>query len=539
MGFGPKPYALTKAAIDAVLGYDVDVHAGRHRVLPTMGPDLLDPHSINAPHLDSDLRVPRDWLNDPSLSAAGLFRSRIGKNLAEQVLEATHQVVSQIANLGGGVLVAGTRQTADPWDGAIHRSVDYGATWTTVQTFSGQAILSCIPLPGGIVLAGSANSKLYRSTDRGLTWTEITVVTGVVNISNLTYCGNGVVIAGAISKWAKSTDYGATWVEKGAWGVKYMGGFPGACAYLENDILIIACRSQFASDQLTVARSTDYGESWSGVTVGYPTNRDMLAICYLGNGIVLASSTADVVAKSTDYGLTWSLHTVQDALSALVYLGDGLVLGGSNYSKSGKSSIWRTEDYGTTWAEESHAAIANSGNHYWLEFLRNGVLLAATGPGCKLLRSEEWPLESGKGGGELALADMSLAETPADGTWSGLVMTLTAGEALSKYDVCYRDVTTTKVKKAQANAAGTVPALYMALADIAQDASGPFLAIGRIANSGWGWTIGDELLVSDDVAGGMTQTLPADPGDQVQRVGMAESATVVYFKPDVTVVEVA
>lgn len=30
MGFGAKPYTLTKADIDAVLGYDVDGHAGRH-----------------------------------------------------------------------------------------------------------------------------------------------------------------------------------------------------------------------------------------------------------------------------------------------------------------------------------------------------------------------------------------------------------------------------------------------------------------------------------------------------------------------------
>jgi len=143
------------------------------------------------------------------------------------------------------------------------------------------------------------------------------------------------------------------------------------------------------------------------------------------------------------------------------------------------------------------------------------------------------------GADPLALADMSLAETPADGAWAGITVTLTAGEALSKYDVCYRDATTQKMKKAQANAAGTMPGLFMALEEIAQDAPGLFLMVGRTASSGWAWTIGDELLVSDDVAGGMTQTLPADTGDQVQRVGVAESATAIYFKPDVTVVEVA
>jgi hypothetical protein len=133
----------------------------------------------------------------------------------------------------------------------------------------------------------------------------------------------------------------------------------------------------------------------------------------------------------------------------------------------------------------------------------------------------------------------ALTDINASGEWSGLYRWGTAGEALSKYDICYRDVTSGNLKKAQANAAGTMPGLFMALEDIANGAEGKFLCTGFITNSGWAWTIGDELLVSDTVAGGITQTLPADPGDQVQRVGMAESATVIYFKPDVTVVEIA
>lgn len=45
MGFGAKPYTLTKADIDAVLGYDVDLHAGRHA---SSQADVVTPAAIAA-----------------------------------------------------------------------------------------------------------------------------------------------------------------------------------------------------------------------------------------------------------------------------------------------------------------------------------------------------------------------------------------------------------------------------------------------------------------------------------------------------------
>lgn len=45
MGFGTPPYILTKADIDAVLGYDVDAHASRHA---SGQPDVVTPAAIAA-----------------------------------------------------------------------------------------------------------------------------------------------------------------------------------------------------------------------------------------------------------------------------------------------------------------------------------------------------------------------------------------------------------------------------------------------------------------------------------------------------------
>lgn len=132
---------------------------------------------------------------------------------------------------------------------------------------------------------------------------------------------------------------------------------------------------------------------------------------------------------------------------------------------------------------------------------------------------------------------IALSEVPASGEWSGLYRWGTAGENLALYDVCYRN-SNGDMRKAKADAAATMPGLYMALEAITSGSSGKFLCVGFITNSGWSWTVGADLMVSDTTSGEMTETTPADSGEQVQRVAMAESATTIYFKPDMTVIQV-
>ena len=109
------------------------------------------------------------------------------------------------------------------------------------------------------------------------------------------------------------------------------------------------------------------------------------------------------------------------------------------------------------------------------------------------------------------------------------------------------------------NAIGVGAALYMAadgnfdLSDADFAAMMPIRAIavesgtgvkqvlleGFIRNDSWTWTPG-ACVYGSGTPGLFTQTQPAISGDQVQKVGFAWSATVLYFSPgDYTIVEVA
>ena len=139
----------------------------------------------------------------------------------------------------------------------------------------------------------------------------------------------------------------------------------------------------------------------------------------------------------------------------------------------------------------------------------------------------------------LALGDakyFTWDEAPAsDHTASGDVAVMTAGENLVFGDVCYIK-SDGKCWKADADDSATMPGMRMALESISASATGNFLLWGVVRDDSWSWNIGETLYVSG-TAGAMTQAVTFTEGQQVQALGIALTATVVKFTPEVDVFE--
>lgn len=119
-------------------------------------------------------------------------------------------------------------------------------------------------------------------------------------------------------------------------------------------------------------------------------------------------------------------------------------------------------------------------------------------------------------------------------TWSGLTSDFTAGENLTAYNVCYLNAG--EMSKASASAFTTLPAVAMATAAIDADDSDAFILYGFVRNDSWDWTPNTMIFV-DTTAGGMTQTAPNSTGNQIQVVGVAITADIMLFNPQVMVLE--
>lgn len=90
--------------------------------------------------------------------------------------------------------------------------------------------------------------------------------------------------------------------------------------------------------------------------------------------------------------------------------------------------------------------------------------------------------------------------------------------------------------EADAGAAATMPCTAVALET--STGSKQVLFNGFIRNDAWTWTPGGNVYVST-TQGTFTQTAPSTTGEQVQIVGVAQSADVIYFNPSLSIVEVA
>lgn len=135
------------------------------------------------------------------------------------------------------------------------------------------------------------------------------------------------------------------------------------------------------------------------------------------------------------------------------------------------------------------------------------------------------------------LATLTLTSTPADGEASGYIADAIFGGGRSKYDFLYINAGG-KVAKADADAAATGPCIAMAMENGVLDEVKSCLWWGWVTNSGWSWTPGAVLYLSTTFAE-LTETPPSGSGNIVQVVGIAFTATTIFFKPDFTTVEIA
>jgi len=122
----------------------------------------------------------------------------------------------------------------------------------------------------------------------------------------------------------------------------------------------------------------------------------------------------------------------------------------------------------------------------------------------------------------------------ADLSCSGIKGTGTAGEDLVFGNVCYLKADG-KFWKADASALATTQGrLVVATRPITAESLGEFLFIGLLRDDSWAWIVGGTVYVSA-TSGEMTQTPPGTPGEQVRKLGYADTPATVWFDPDSTI----
>lgn len=221
--------------------------------------------------------------------------------------------------------------------GALLRSTDSGATWTTVRAADSPQALYTVAASGSTVIAMGDAGFFVRSTDNGVTWSTLAssltpTLTGSIravaaNGSNWVAVGQRGTGFGAL----RSSDNGATWslstsLSSPTFGGSLYGvvwsGTPGSSW--------IAVGGDGARGYTTT--STD-GTTWTALvqTIGFTPLR---AVTSSGSGTVIAVGDAGAILQSTNSGTSFTSidsGIVSEDLRSVAFLsGSNWVIGGAS-----------------------------------------------------------------------------------------------------------------------------------------------------------------------------------------------------------------
>jgi hypothetical protein len=132
--------------------------------------------------------------------------------------------------------------------------------------------------------------------------------------------------------------------------------------------------------------------------------------------------------------------------------------------------------------------------------------------------------------------DLGLVNAPAsDQTGSGLITTDTVGENVAVGELLYMK-SDGKWWKANATNTTAMPCAGLAMEAKNANQDGKILLLGFFRKDAWNWTVGGLIYVST-TSGAPTQTIPSSTGNQVQVLGIAITADIIFFNPSYELVE--
>jgi hypothetical protein len=240
---------------------------------------------------------------------------------------------------------------------AVHRSVDAGATWSTLSAGQPAPPLYVLTPSRRSLFVGGA-SGLFRSRDHATSWRQVLTAAAV---TSLAVAADETLLAGTDTEGVlRSDDDGETWAS----------GNPGLL-----DLNVLCLADGFAGTATGLYRSVNAGRSWREVQL--PANTVAVECLARSGGTVLAGTDSAGAFVSTDVGRTWSsVAGVGSAVSAVAVDGARMAIGGPG-------GVWLSRDGGQTWRHATTPDVVLSlvfvGGDLLAGLAREGVLRVGLG----------------------------------------------------------------------------------------------------------------------------------------------------------------
>ncbi|MBF0442172.1 MAG: InlB B-repeat-containing protein [Oligoflexales bacterium] len=227
----------------------------------------------------------------------------------------------------GSVWATGSSIWAGTWWGGLAKSIDGGASFTTLPSSGpngpGSSVISGVCAYGSNVYAGTyaSGNAVAVSLDSGSTWTTYSTPTIMdVNASSI-YCDQNTVYLGVFTAFSFSSDSGTTWTNKpttNPW--HFVGTTPGLPALDSWGFTAVfgdGMNLYAGSHSSGLGISNDGGSSWTTITTTQGLASDaVLSINASGSKIYVG--TEGGLSVSANGGTSWTNYTTANGLPSNV-----------------------------------------------------------------------------------------------------------------------------------------------------------------------------------------------------------------------------
>jgi photosystem II stability/assembly factor-like uncharacterized protein len=235
------------------------------------------------------------------------------------------------------------------------KTIDGGASWTTVGSIPTQAYCMAIDPTNDNKLYAGCGHSIYRSTNGGASWTSTSMsnkyIYGMVVHPSTpsTVFASGMSWNGSVWLMAffKSTNSGANWTTT-TFGTYQGNGYCIAVDRTNPNNVYVGGYYINSTYYPTIYKTTDGGTSFTQLTNGLPTSGYYfysVAVHPTNSNIVYAGSYTAGIYRSTDGGANWaqaSTHYYNYSMSTSPAAPDVAYAGGY-------SDIYKTTNAGVTW----------------------------------------------------------------------------------------------------------------------------------------------------------------------------------------------
>lgn len=218
------------------------------------------------------------------------------------------------------------------WLGNFWRSTDAGLTWIAQSSGVGHALTTVAFPSASVGVAYSSRGQVLRTVDGGVTWAVVGPAMGMQTITPLN--ANTLLAGGSSGTPLRSIDGGLSWTAAGS------GDGPALVATAFAD----ASTGVVVGTGGTIERTTDAGATWNPVASGVTWQFTDVRFGDATHG--LAVGDTGVVLRTSDAGASWQLAaspTQPMPLTSVAYATPTVAF------VAGTMGLWKTTDAGTTW----------------------------------------------------------------------------------------------------------------------------------------------------------------------------------------------